>query len=365
MAAKTARPDRTAVDVYLESQPTEMLVRMVDTYGRLYQKMDGFWYLSVMECWGNEMALDRDMWVWTRASRYEVELLAEALGLSGRKDLDAFIQVFTASPMTMVSEYRVENMHGGAAEITITCCPILTALEKEGKGRERTICHMVDTMIFGSYARHFGSNVSIEALKLPPRAKSDDICCQWRLTAKGEQACPVTFERLKLEEMSRETLMRLLKTYCRLYQVADAHWYLAIQDRWGNDAALERDFWVWERLTKSEVEAVSKLLGIEGKKDLDSMVKLFLTAPMNMTTDYIIERPGPDRAIVTFTFCPVLRALEKEGQGRENDICRNLDIMIFRNYARHFNPSIEVNPVLLPPRSNPSGPACSWEFRIK
>lgn len=364
MAEKTTRPNRTAVDVYLEAQPAGMLVRMVSTYGRLYQKLDGFWYLSVMERWGNDMALDRDMWVWTRASRYEVELLAEALSLSGRNDLDAFIRVFAASPITMVSEYRVENMPDGAAEITITYCPILAALEKEGKGRERTICHVVDTMIFSAYARHFGSNVSIEAIKLPPRTKPEEICCQWRLQANGDQARPVTFKRLKPEEMSRDTLIRLVKAYCRLYQVVDAHWYLSIQDKWGINAALDCDFWVWERLPKSEVEAISKLLGIEGKKDLDSLVKLFLTVPMNMTTDYKIEYLTPDRAVVTFTFCPVLRALEKEGRGREEDICRNLDIMIFRNYAKHFNPAILVNPVLLPPRPNQTAPACTWEFSV-
>jgi len=365
LAGETTRPARTAVDTYLEAQPSGVLAKMVETYGRLYQKMDGFWYLSVMERWGNDMALDRDVWVWTRASRYEVELLSEALGLADRNDLDAFIRVFAASPITMVSEYHVENRPDGAAEITITYCPILTALEKEAKGREHTICHMVDTMIFGSYARHFGSNVSIKAVKLPPRIKPDEICCQWRLQASGDQIRPVTLKRLRPEEMSRGTLINLIKAYCRLYQIVDAHWYLSIQDRWGNEAALDRDFWVWERLPKSEIQAVSKLLDIEGKKDLDSLVKLFLTVPMNMTTDYIIEHPGPDRTVITFTFCPVLRALEKEGLGRENDICRNLDIMIFRNYAKHFNPSVAINPVLLPPRPNLTGPACAWEFRIK
>jgi len=363
LTEKTTRPNRTAVDAYLEVQPTEMLVNMVGTYGRLYQKMDGFWYLSVMERWGNEMALDRDMWVWTRASRYEVELLSEALGLSGRNDLDAFIHVFAASPITMVSEYHIENKPDGAAEITITYCPILTALEKEGKGREHTICRMVDTMIFGSYARYFGSNVSIEAIKLPPRIQPDDVCCQWRLRASGNQATAVTFKRLSPQEMPRDTLIRLVKAYCRLYQVVDAHWYLSIQDKWGNDAAMERDFWVWERLPRSEVEAVSKLLGVEGRKDLDSLIKLFLTVPMNMTTDYTVAHPTPDRTVVSFTFCPVLRALEKEGQGREKDICRDLDVMIFRNYAKYFNPAIQVNPILLPPRPDRTGPACVWEFR--
>ncbi|MCX8126221.1 MAG: DUF6125 family protein, partial [Dehalococcoidia bacterium] len=353
MAEKSTRPKRTAVDVYLESQPTEMLVRMVDTYGRLYQKLDGFWYLSVMNRWGNDMALDRDVWVWTRASRYEVELLSEALGLSSRKDLEAFVQVFAASPITMVSEYLMENSPEGVV-ITITYCPILAALEKEGKGREQTICQIVDPMIFGFYARYFGGDINIEALKLPPRSGDDRVCCQWRLRRKDGHPVSASLQPLRPGKMSPEALVRLIKAYCRLYQVVDAYWYLSIRERWGNEAAMESDFWVWERLPKSEVEAVSKLLGIEGKDDLDSMVRLFLTVPMNMTTDYTVEQHGPDRAIVTFTFCPVLRALEKEGQGREEDICRNLDIMIFNNYTRFFNPRIKVRPVLLPPRPSPS-----------
>jgi hypothetical protein len=84
-----------------------------------------------------------------------------------------------------------------------------------------------------------------------------------------------------------------------------------------------------------------------------------------MTTDYTVERPSADRTIVTFTFCPVLRALEKDGKGREKDICRELDVMLFRNYAKYFNPAVEVTPVLLPPRPNLTGPACAWEFRLR
>jgi hypothetical protein len=327
--------------------------------------MDGFWYMSVMDRWGNKEALDRDIWVWTRASRYEITQLSDALGLSGRNDLDAFVRVFSASPMTMVSEYHVNNNPDGTTDIVTTYCPILTAIEKEGSGRERTICQMVDTMIFGSYAKYFGADVSIEAVRLPPRKSQDEICCQWRLRDRSGRSGPVSFRQLKLEDLDRQTVIRLAKAYCRLYQVADAHWYMAIQDKWGNDAALERDFWVWERLPKSEAEAVSRLLRIEGRKDLESFVQLFLTVPMNMTTDYTVERPSADRTIVTFTFCPVLRALEKDGKGREKDICRELDVMLFRNYAKYFNPAVEVTPVLLPPRPNLTGPACAWEFRLR
>ena len=104
MEQNTTRPLHTAVDDYLESLSKDQLTAMVYTYGRLYQKMDGFWYMSVMDRWGNKEALDRDIWVWTRASRYEITQLSEALGLSGRNDLDAFVRVFSASPMTMVSE---------------------------------------------------------------------------------------------------------------------------------------------------------------------------------------------------------------------------------------------------------------------
>lgn len=359
----TSRPARTAVDNFLEGLPRGKLIEMLRAYAGLYQKLDGFWYVSVKDKWGNDHALDRDLWVWERVIGYEVRLVTAAMGLQGAKDIGSFLRVFGASPVSLISEYRAERRSDREVLLTTTNCPILAVLEKEGQGREKDICQRVDVAIFAAYARYFGAGLSFVPLKLPPRANRNETPCQWALTSKEPDCSTLPPSGQPFDGLSPGTLRELVKVYCRLYQVMDAHWYMSIRERWGNDAAMERDYWVWDRVTKSEVDAIVPLWGLGGRKDIEAFVRLFLTLPMNITLDYTIDRLDASEAVVTVSHCPVLRALEKEGQGREKDICQDFDVAIFRNYSRFFNPTIAVTALKLPPRKSDTDIACRWQFR--
>ena len=48
------------------------------------------------------------------------------------------------------------------------------------------------------------------------------------------------------DRFGRETLVKLLYTYSNYLRRIDAHWYLAVMDKWGNEEALDCDGRVWE-----------------------------------------------------------------------------------------------------------------------
>ena len=60
-----------------------------------------------------------------------------------------------------------------------------------------------------------------------------------------------------------------------------------------------------------------------------------------------------------------LEALEKEGGGRESQICRMVEPQVFKGYASFFNPRIETKPLKLPPRKRKDGICCQWEFKLE
>ena len=73
---------------------------------------------------------------------------------------------------------------------TVTRCPSLLALEREGQGRERRICQVQETKNYTLRARTINPNMKAIPLKLPPRQNGDDIHCQWefRIERPGEAA---------------------------------------------------------------------------------------------------------------------------------------------------------------------------------
>jgi hypothetical protein len=63
--------------------------------------------------------------------------------------------------------------------LTVRYCPTLEALEKEGKGREQSICRQVDIAAKRKFAKFSASSMEVMPLKLPPRKGNDEVCCQW------------------------------------------------------------------------------------------------------------------------------------------------------------------------------------------
>ena len=169
---------------------------------------------------------------------------------------------------------------------------------------------------------------------------------------------------LRLEDLPKEMLVKLLRLYAQLYQKLDGFWYLSAKGRVNNEEALACDMWVWERQTKQEISGLTKLLKIDGN-DVMSMMKTLQVSPWGFSHKFNVEFKDKNDAVLTFTYCPALEALEREGEGREQTICRVVDPVVKRRFAGLFNPAIEVVPLKLPPRDSGEEICCQWRFRLK
>ena len=168
---------------------------------------------------------------------------------------------------------------------------------------------------------------------------------------------------LKLEDFSADTLLGLVKLYSRLYMAVDGFWYLAVKERLGNDEALACDIRAWEMNAKYELTRVTRQLNIQGN-DVVAFVKAVQLTPWFLNMEYEIEIENRSSAVLTVTHCPTLDALEKEGEGRENQICNIFEPTVFKSYASFFNPDAEVKCLKSPPRDNQGEICCQWQFTL-
>lgn len=168
----------------------------------------------------------------------------------------------------------------------------------------------------------------------------------------------------KFSDFSPEFLQELIKMYGRAYMAIDGFWYLGVKDHVDNEMALKVDLWAWDKASRYELKRFCALAGIEGD-GIDAVFKFLQLVPWMQVTEYHLELESPKRGIMTVTRCSILEALEKEGQGREAEICTQVDSLVLRRYAAHFNPAIKVEPLLLPPREDTQGICCRWEFTLE
>ena len=166
------------------------------------------------------------------------------------------------------------------------------------------------------------------------------------------------------DKLDRETLVRLLNAYSEYMRRIDAHWYLAVMEKFGNDEALDCDGRVWEKLVTYEMKVMSDLFDIRGN-DVATVMKALQVSPWTWVYDCDIDLKSDTHSVVTYRNCPTLLALEKEGLGREGVICRELEPRLMGLIAGYFNPDITVTALKLPPREPGSDLCCQWEFSLE
>jgi len=165
-------------DLKLEDFSHERILRLLRLYSKVYAALDGFWYLAVMERRGNKEALACDTKVWKSITKYEMRRITEELNIHGN-DVIALMKALQIAPYFQNMQYKIDIENGNRATFTVTHCPTLYALEREGKGRETEICNIVEPEIFKDYASFFSPSIQVRCLKSPPRKSKDEICCQW------------------------------------------------------------------------------------------------------------------------------------------------------------------------------------------
>lgn len=180
----------------------------------------------------------------------------------------------------------------------------------------------------------------------------------------GEVSMEESQHNFGLEQYDRETLLNLMKAYSTLYISVDGFWYLTVKNDSGDDKALEYDIRVWEKMYKREIDGITAALGIN-ERDVLSYFKVFTMTPWFHSMDYDVKIESNNRGILTINHCPTLLALEKEGEGRENNICNVVDKDFFNKACKHFNPHMECGPIVIPPREKKEGICCQWEVTLR
>jgi len=169
-----------------ESCSREKLTALLVFYSRLYMLLDGHWYLSVKQRLGDEQAVDIDLQVWDKQERKEVEGLAKLLDFQSR-DVVSLMELSAIMPSSAGSKGYIEIKNRNDCTFSITYCPIVKTLEKEGKGREKTQCEVICRRLMTNMAISFNPGIEVKQIKMPPRQNQDEVYCQWQFKLKGVQ----------------------------------------------------------------------------------------------------------------------------------------------------------------------------------
>ena len=177
----------------------------------------------------------------------------------------------------------------------------------------------------------------------------------------------------RLEDLSKDTLVKLANEYARAYQQMDGHWYDAVAKRYGEQIAREIDLEVWMRNIPSTARRTLEALGHK-ENDMAGILKVNQFHPAAggcpFLYDYEVELKSPKVGIVKVTRChPMRHYRDKGNMDFVRVMCRKWDPQMFGQSAKAIIPEVKWRPLILPPYDAPyeeqePGVDCMWEFTI-
>ena len=141
----------------------------------------------------------------------------------------------------------------------------------------------------------------------------------------------------RLEDLGKDTLVKLANEYARAYQQMDGHWYDAVAKRYGEQIAREIDLEVWMRNIPSTARRTLEALGHK-ENDMAGILKVNQFHPAAggcpYHYDYEVELKSPKVGIVKVARCRPMRFLKEKGDSEFlRTMCRKWDVEMFGQSA--------------------------------
>lgn len=164
------------------------------------------------------------------------------------------------------------------------------------------------------------------------------------------------------EAMNREDLLRALEMFAKNWLAHDGCWFLAAEERFGMETAIELDARSWKRFASAEARRIMTTFNIPaggGLEALERALSLRLYAVINsQRTEW-----SDDRKRLHF-FMDVCRVQEaRRRKGLPDFPCKSVGTVEFETFASTIDPRIRTICLHCPPDAAP-GQYCGWEFTI-
>jgi len=165
---------------------------------------------------------------------------------------------------------------------------------------------------------------------------------------------------MKLEDLSREDLIELVEMYAKNWLAHDGCWFLAAEEKFGLETAIELDTRAWACFSPLEARRIMQAFGIAEGGGLEALEKALdyrLYASINRQA---AERVRGDTLRFRMVECRVQQARQRKGLPPFP--CKSVGLVEYAQFARAVDPGIETTCVHAPPDAVTDS-FCEWEFK--
>lgn len=164
-----------------------------------------------------------------------------------------------------------------------------------------------------------------------------------------------------IKNLSREDLLKLIDIYAKNWLAHDGCWFLATEETYGMETAMELDTKAWERFAVAEAKRIMNTFDIPANGGLKALEKAFqyrLYAAINVQK---VEWIDENTLVFKMSECRVQKARERKKLPPFP--CKSVGIVEFSQFAKTVDPRIKTRCISCPPDPIEDF-YCGWEFTL-
>ena len=162
--------------------------------------------------------------------------------------------------------------------------------------------------------------------------------------------------------LDRAGLLRALEVFSSNWLAHDGCWFLAAEDRFGMEAAIDLDTASWRRFAVAEARRIMAAFAIPPGGGLASLRRALAYRMYSFINPWRVETsPAGDVLRFFMESCRVQDTRRRKGL--PDFPCKSVGQVEFETFAHTVDPRIRTTCLHCPPDAEAGG-HCSWEFRL-
>ena len=165
-----------------------------------------------------------------------------------------------------------------------------------------------------------------------------------------------------IEDLNREELLELTNIFAKDWLAHDGCWFLAIEEKYGMDIAIEADTESWRRFTVIEAKRLIDFLELGKNSGIDGLKKALrfrLYASLN-EDEIVVNGNTLEYRVKT---CRVQSARRKKGL--PDFPCKSVGIVEYGYFAKTIDDRFETECISCPPEITNEDYHCIWRFKLQ
>ncbi|OGU59880.1 MAG: hypothetical protein A2V66_05110 [Ignavibacteria bacterium RBG_13_36_8] len=165
-----------------------------------------------------------------------------------------------------------------------------------------------------------------------------------------------------IEKLSCEDLLKLIQVYAKNWLAHDGCWFLAAEEKYDLQTAIELDKKSWEKFAVTEARRIMNGFNIPQSGGLKALEKAFQYRLYTAINKQQIEWIEDHTMIFKMIECRVQKT--RRDKNLPPFPCKEVGIVEFIQFTKTIDAKIEVKCISCPPDETKDF-FCSWEFTTK